>query len=77
MTAIPLRELSEEDRRSLIGNAVTVKVYDSADDPDPGVQTGRVAFIAVSADYTVVHFEHQPGPANPWPADWPVTVDWA
>jgi len=77
MPKAPLRDLSAEAQRDLIGRAVTVRVYDDAESPEPSaVLHGRLAVLAVTPDITVALFEHQIGTPSTVTADKPMTVEW-
>jgi len=73
---VPIRDLSEEDQRGLVGNVVTVKVYEDLETQEPSATLhGRLALIALTPDGTVVVFEYQPN-FQPVPASQPITVEW-
>jgi hypothetical protein len=77
MNPTPLRDLTNGEQRGLIGNVVTVKVYEDAESTEPAATLhGRLAMVATTAAFTVIMFEHQIGTPSPVDASSPITIEW-
>lgn len=75
MQTVPVRDLTEEQARGVLGKTATVKVYETAEDAEPAATLhGTIKVIGITAEVTVVVFDGAPSSIEPVSASTPVTI---
>lgn len=75
---VPLRDLTEEEVRDLIGDTVTVKVYATTEATEPDtIITARLAVVAFTETHNIIGFAETGLDPRPEPVETPVTVTYS